>query len=212
MNVSHNFTDFFISIKNIIFSHSEYKLGFTYEATNKIWYLNIPILGKYYKLSNLIKSQKLFDFLSDEDFDIVYIKVKPQKTPYKYDNYFECIRTKHSIIGGSTYSVSCNDSLTFDMWISPITLCVLGYYPRYLYIRKCELMEVVLETSIKDLNIQYNKVLLDYFRIQQINTIGDLIKYRGIDVLHFPGMNSRIITELDDALEVLSLKWASTEV
>jgi hypothetical protein len=62
MNICYKF-------KNTIFNHSEFKLCYTYDSTNKTWYLNISIWGKYYKLSNLIRSQNFLDFLLDEDED-----------------------------------------------------------------------------------------------------------------------------------------------
>ena len=50
--------------------------------------------------------------------------------------YFECQQTETSLFGGSFYAVNGLDGFEREIWICPVTLCVLGYYPKYLYVRK----------------------------------------------------------------------------
>lgn len=72
-------------------------------------------------------------------------------------------------------------------------------------------MELILETKLLDLTIKFNKQLSNYFRTNRIYTIGDLTKYSYMEAMRFPGMDRRIITELDDMLESLNLTWANKQ-
>ena len=50
--------------------------------------------------------------------------------------YFYCDQISKSMTGDSFYYVKDLDGFIRKIWICPVTLCVLGEYPRYIYIKK----------------------------------------------------------------------------
>ncbi len=50
---------------------------------------------------------------------------------------FAClVRGEHSLVGGSTYTATGLPGFKRDIWLCPVTLFVLGQYPKYIYIKK----------------------------------------------------------------------------
>ena len=48
----------------------------------------------------------------------------------------ELIQKDHSLTGGSTYEVRNLEGFNRDIWLCPVTLFVLGRYPKYMYVKK----------------------------------------------------------------------------
>lgn len=55
------------------------------------------------------------------------------------DGYIECVQQYARITGGSTYKVNGLPDFTREIWICPVTLTVLGHYPKYIYVKKMPL-------------------------------------------------------------------------
>lgn len=128
-----------IFAKGIISIHKkEYRLRFVYVPEDRLWYIDMPWPGDRYNLAMVAGSDKLLDFLSDEeDGNYVTVDVMPRsKREERADGYFVCEQKAHTLTGGSFYDVHRLPGFTRDIWICPVTLCVLGHYPKYIYIKK----------------------------------------------------------------------------
>ena len=74
-------------------------------------------------------------FLSDDDVTSE-ILVRPSSKRLQLEGYAELIQKDHSLTGGSTYEVRNLEGFHRDIWLCPVTLFVLGKYPKYMYIKK----------------------------------------------------------------------------
>ena len=78
----------------------------------------------------------LLSFLDTEKKHRVEIEVVPSDTYKEMPGYFYCDQISKSMTGGSYYYVKDLEGFNRKIWICPVTLCVLGEYPRYIYIKK----------------------------------------------------------------------------
>lgn len=46
------------------------------------------------------------------------------------------VQGRHSLTGGSFYNVTGLEGFEREIWLCPVTLFVLGRYPKYIYIKK----------------------------------------------------------------------------
>ena len=79
-------------------------------------------------------SDKLLDYLCEKD-NRVTIEVLPRNKKEQHDGFFECEQTASQLTKGSFYDVHGLEGFKRDIWICPVTLCVLGHYPKYIYVR-----------------------------------------------------------------------------
>lgn len=122
-------------LKGIFSLHKKvYRLSFVFVPEDNLWYIDIPWPGDRYNLAMVAGSNKLLDFLC-EDNNYVTVDVLPRNKREQHEGYFECEQTASSLFGGSFYNVHGLEGFTHDIWICPVTLCVLGYYPKYIYIK-----------------------------------------------------------------------------
>lgn len=114
---------------------NEYSLQFNHEDDG-CWYVDFP--GWPFEHGNLqmvAGADKLCAFLSDDD-KFAYVDVIPASDEEDHPGYAKLVQQEHSLTGGSTYHVTGLDGFDRDIWLCPVTLFVLGRYPKYLYIRK----------------------------------------------------------------------------
>ena len=121
---------------NSIFGrHSEYHLQFNHEEDGK-WYVNFPGWPfDHHNLMMVAGADKLCDYLSDDD-EFAYVDVVPSKKQIDMPGYACLVRGEHSLVGGSTYTATGLPGFKRDIWLCPVTLFVLGQYPKYIYIKK----------------------------------------------------------------------------
>lgn len=113
------------------------RLGFVFEPKDNLWYIDMPWPGDRYNLAMVAGSNKLLDFLcEEEDNNYVTVDVLPRSKREEHKGFFECEQTASSLFGGSFYDVHGLEGFTRDIWICPVTLCVLGHYPKFIYIKK----------------------------------------------------------------------------
>ncbi len=114
---------------------SEYKLQFNHEDDGK-WYVDFPGWPfDHHNLMMVAGADMLCDFLS-EDGKYAHIDVIPASKEEDHPGYAKLVQQEHSLAGGSTYTVTELEGFERDIWLCPVTLFVLGRYPKYLYIRK----------------------------------------------------------------------------
>lgn len=118
---------------------NEYRLTFVYVPEDRLWYIDMPWPGDRYNLAMVAGSDKLLDFLSyEDDGNYVTVDVLPRNSRELHPDYIECVQKASTLTGGSFYDVNNLPGFTRDIWICPVTLCVLGHYPKYIYVKKVE--------------------------------------------------------------------------
>ena len=80
-------------------------------------------------------ADKLCDFLSDDD-RFAYVNVVPSNKRIEMPGYACLVQGEHSLTGGSTYTVTDLPGFEREIWLCPVTLFVLGRYPKYIYVKK----------------------------------------------------------------------------
>lgn len=116
---------------------SEYKLQFNHEDDGR-WYVDFPGWPfDHHNLMMVAGADKLCAFLSDDD-KFARIDVIPANREENHPGYAKLVQQDHSLTGGSTYMVTGLEGFEREIWLCPVTLFVLGRYPKYLYIRKSQ--------------------------------------------------------------------------
>lgn len=116
---------------------SEYKLQFNHEDDGR-WYVDFPGWPfDHHNLMMVAGADKLCAFLSDDD-KFARIDVIPANREESHPGYAKLVQQDHSLTGGSTYMVTGLEGFEREIWLCPVTLFVLGRYPKYLYIRKSQ--------------------------------------------------------------------------
>jgi len=114
----------------------EYHLQFNREDDG-LWYVDFPNWPfDHHNLLMVAGADKLCAYLSDND-KFAHIDVVPSSRERDdLPGYAKLIQKEHSLTGGSTYQVTGLPGFERDIWLCPVTLFVLGNYPKYLYIKK----------------------------------------------------------------------------
>lgn len=119
-------------------SKGEYTLTFVQDPDDR-WYIDMPWDGNRGNLEMVAGSDDLLSYLDTEGKRQVTIHVVPSEEPLNVTGHTELRQLDKSLTGGSHYdATSFECSHVSKIWICPVTLCVLGCYPKYLYIQKIE--------------------------------------------------------------------------
>jgi hypothetical protein len=122
------------------FRRKVYDLSFVYVPEDKLWYIDMPWPGDRYNLAMVAGSNHLLTFLDTKRENRVSVLVRPSKEKLTSMNgYFECVKQFSGLFAGATYKVNGLEGFTREIWICPVTLTVLGYYPKYIYIKQMEI-------------------------------------------------------------------------
>lgn len=136
-------TDFINGYKAIhhfisgIFSKSkgEYTLTFVQDPDNR-WFIDIPWDGNRDNLEMVAGADDLLSFFDKNKKHKVTLHVVPSDKPLEISDHIELRQIDKSLWGGSHYDATSLPDANIPMiWICPVTLCVLGCYPKYLYVR-----------------------------------------------------------------------------
>jgi len=113
----------------------KYELQFNHEEDG-CWYIDFPNWPfDHHNLMMVAGADKLCAFLSDDD-KTAKMSVIPSNKELNLEGYGKLIQGEHSLTGGSTYKVTNLPGFDREIWICPVTLFVLGEYPKYLYVKK----------------------------------------------------------------------------
>ena len=113
----------------------EYELQFNYEEDG-LWYIDFPNWPfDHHNLLMVSGADDLCQFLTADD-KVTKVKVIPAKKEEQHEGYFKLTQKEHGLTSGSTYNVSGLEGFNKDIWICPVTLFVLGEYPKYIYVKK----------------------------------------------------------------------------
>jgi hypothetical protein len=120
-----------------IFSNKkgEYTLSFVQDPDER-WYVDIPWDGNRANLEMVAGADDLLTFLDKQKAHRVTIHVVPSEKPLQISGHTELRQTRKSTFGGSFYDTTSFIGFRMkELWLCPVTLCVLGRYPKYLYIQ-----------------------------------------------------------------------------
>lgn len=121
--------------KSVFGQRAEYELKFNHEDDG-LWYVDFP--GWPFEHGNLqmvAGADAMCAFLSDDDKH-THLKVVPSSKRLDKPGYACLVQGEHSLTGGSTYTVTNLPGFERDIWLCPVTLFVLGRYPKYIYVKK----------------------------------------------------------------------------
>lgn len=120
--------------RSVFGKKKEYSLQFNREADG-LWYIDYPNWPfSHHNLLMVAGADELCAFLSDDGHK-TRVSVIPAKRREKRDGYFELEQLDSGLASGSTYRVNGLPGFSRDIWVCPVTLFVLGQYPKYIYVR-----------------------------------------------------------------------------
>ncbi|MBR5687179.1 MAG: hypothetical protein IKX36_04390 [Prevotella sp.] len=121
--------------RSVFGKRDEYRIKFNHEEDG-LWYVDFPNWPfDHHNLLMVAGADKMCAFLSDDDMT-TEVLVRPSKKRLELDGYAELVQKEHSLTGGSTYEVRNLEGFDRDIWLCPVTLFVLGHYPKYMYVKK----------------------------------------------------------------------------
>ena len=121
--------------RSVFGKKDEYQIKFNHEDDG-LWYVDFPNWPfDHHNLLMVAGADKMCAFLSDDDVT-TEVLVRPSNKRLNLEGYAELIQKDHSLTGGSTYEVRNLEGFNRDIWLCPVTLFVLGRYPKYMYVKK----------------------------------------------------------------------------
>lgn len=121
--------------KSVFGQRSEYTIQFNHEEDG-LWYVDFPNWPfDHHNLLMVAGADEMCAFLSDDDKN-TWVNVIPANKEEDHPGYAKLIQKEHSLTGGSTYEVTGLEGFERDIWLCPVTLFVLGKYPKYMYVKK----------------------------------------------------------------------------
>ena len=108
-------------------STRQYVLTFEKESDN-LWYIKMPWAGHHHNLQMVAGANHLLETFKSR---LVTVRVSYEQ---KESTDICLTRQYYRIFGGATYKVSNLEGFTKEVWICPVTLFVLGKYPKRIYV------------------------------------------------------------------------------
>ena len=125
-------------VKRRMSGNGNYQLAFNRES-NGCWYIDLPEWqGAHASLAMVAGADLLLEYVGQGNPRVEVSVVKSNVPVVELDNehgYFRCDQLDRSLFGGATYQVNLKD-FPHTIWLCPVTLFVLGEYPKHLYIPK----------------------------------------------------------------------------
>ena len=126
-------------VRSVLNKKREYRIQFNKEKDG-CWYVDFPHWPfSHDNLAMVSGADKMLDLLSD-GVSLVKVSVIPAKKKEQHNGYIELEQTEHSLFGGSTYQVKYEPFIQRfkrdTLWICPVTLFVLGRYPKFIYVKR----------------------------------------------------------------------------
>ena len=133
MDILNNFKTIHSFISGIFSkSEREYELTFVQDPDGR-WYIDIPWDGNRSNLEMVAGSDRLLSHIAKGDNKVTLQVILDYIDDYS--GYIILDRFEHSLAGGASYTVS-NAGFKEPIWICPVTLCVLGRYPKKIYFKR----------------------------------------------------------------------------
>ena len=133
MDILNNFKTIHSFISGIFSkSEREYELTFVQDPDGR-WYIDIPWDGNRSNLEMVAGSDRLLSHIAKGDNKVTLQVILDYIDDY--NGYIILDRFEKSLAGGASYTVS-NAEFKEPIWICPVTLCVLGRYPKKIYFKR----------------------------------------------------------------------------
>ena len=121
--------------RSVFGRRDEYQIKFNHEDDG-LWYVDFPNWPfDHHNLLMVNGADEMCAFLSDDDVT-TEVLVRPSNKRLQLEGYAELVQKEHSLTGGSTYEVCNLEGFNRNIWLCPVTLFVLGKYPKYMYVKK----------------------------------------------------------------------------
>lgn len=115
------------------------RLQFYRYSSNMRWYVQLrwwPFKKDYLEMvsgsADFLDS--LIEGCSPCDYRKITLHFKYSNKPLNVDDSFECIRVNKKLFKGAFYKVNGLNGFKSKLYLCPVTLFVLGHYPKYIYI------------------------------------------------------------------------------
>jgi hypothetical protein len=122
-------------LRNAIIWRSKYDLSF-YHEDDKVWYVDLSDWPfAHHNFAMVDGAEKLCSYLADGR-QTVRIEVIASKVPLPLSDYGLLTKNYSNLFYGADYDATGFRSFHRSVWICPVTLFVLGRYPRCIYVKK----------------------------------------------------------------------------
>ena len=122
-------------LRNAMMRRSKYDLAF-HREDDGVWYVDFPDWPfAHHNLAMVGGADKLCSYLADGK-QTIRIEVVASKYPLSLSGYSILTKTYSNLFYGADYDATGFENLHRSVWICPVTLFVLGRYPKYLYLKK----------------------------------------------------------------------------
>ena len=122
-------------LRNAMMRRSKYDLAF-HREDDGVWYVDFPDWPfAHHNLAMVGGADKLCSYLADGK-QTIRIEVVASKYPLSLSGYSIPTKTYSNLFYGADYDATGFENLHRSVWICPVTLFVLGWYPKYIYLKK----------------------------------------------------------------------------
>lgn len=115
-------------------SEREYELSFVQDPDDR-WFIDMPWDGDCDNLEMVCCSDDMLTHIAKGDNRVTLKVVVDSIEGYAREEFVRLEQTKSSLTGGAWYKPS-NIDFTKNIWICPVTLCVLGRYPKLIFFKR----------------------------------------------------------------------------
>lgn len=138
-----NYREIYDSLRDTLADErGEYTLTFVQDFDGR-WYVDIPWDGDRGDLEMVEGADDMLTYLDSENEGCVTLHIIPSDYPLTEEEYpgvaghYEMPQIDESFRGGAHYETEGWPGFyKGEVWFCPVTLCVLGRYPAYLYVKK----------------------------------------------------------------------------
>ena len=122
-------------LRNAMMRRSKYDLAF-HREDDGVWYVDFPDWPfAHHNLAMVGGADKLCSYLADGR-QTIRVKVIASQHSLPFSGYGLLTKTYSNLFYGADYDATGFEDFHRSVWICPVTLFVLGQYPKYIYIKQ----------------------------------------------------------------------------
>ena len=121
-------------LRNAMMRRSKYDLAF-HREDDGVWYVDFPDWPfAHHNLAMVGGADKLCSYLADGR-QTIRVKVIASQHSLPFSGYGLLTKTYSNLLYGADYDATGFEDFHRSVWICPVTLFVLGRYPKYIYVK-----------------------------------------------------------------------------
>ena len=121
-------------LRNAMMRRSKYDLAF-HREDDGVWYVDFPDWPfAHHNLAMVGGADKLCSYLADGK-QTIRVKVIASQHSLPFSGYGLLTKTYSNLLYGADYDATGFEDFHRSVWICPVTLFVLGRYPKYIYVK-----------------------------------------------------------------------------